>query len=284
VTDDKRRRFEKRSVAVSLSRHLGIAITGLLIPTALSMAITPNAKDVNKQSRGVSVVLLSLYGLYLYSEWRTYTLLGFQLAESREAAKEAREARERAKKGIVPSRAFAFIGAEAAAIGRPNIDQERPPIPPPPPRDFLLNPKADEVDDDEEYRLPQLHVWISVIMLIVMAALLALHILFISDSVQGISENTGMSQEFIGLIMLPFLGVDSTLLHLDNRAHSEETTRTTLGLGLQTVLFIMPFFVLVSWIAGIEDMNLLFSTFEVTVLFPAMLIVQASIEETDKGW
>lgn len=78
LTNDSRHRFQKKSVAVSLSKHLSIALTGLIIPTALSMATTPHTatENVLKQSRGVSVVLLSLYGLYLYSEWRVYSLLG----------------------------------------------------------------------------------------------------------------------------------------------------------------------------------------------------------------
>jgi calcium/proton exchanger cax len=115
-------------------------------------------------------------------------------------------------------------------------------------------------------------------------ALLGLHIQFISDSVQGIAHERGLSEEFIGLILLPMLGVDSTLLHLDNRYDSEAATQATFGLGLQTILFMTPLLVFASWIAGIEGMDLLFSSFEVTVLFPAVLVVQASIEENDKGW
>jgi hypothetical protein len=31
-------------------------------------------------------------------------------------------------------------------------------------------------------------------------------------------------------------------------------------------------------------MDLFFSSFKVTVLFPAVLVVQSSIEENEKGW
>jgi len=44
-----------------------------------------------------------------------------------------------------------------------------------------------------------------------------------------------------------------------------------------------PLLVFVAWITGIDVIDLLFSPFEVTVLFPAVLVVQASIEENDKG-
>lgn len=121
-------------------------------------------------------------------------------------------------------------------------------------------------------------------MLFITGALLTLHVLFISDSLEAFSVKIGTSKEFIGLILLPLLGLDSTLLHLDNRHDNGAVVQTTLGLGLQTILSMTPLVVLISWVAGIENIDLLFSAFEVTVLFPAILIVQSSIEETDNGW
>ncbi|RFU23887.1 hypothetical protein B7463_g12454, partial [Scytalidium lignicola] len=87
--------------------------------------------------------------------------------------------------------------------------------------------------------------------------------------VPGFAKDKRLSLEFIGLILLPMLGVDSTLLHLDNSYNSDAATQATFGLG---------------WAAGIDEMDLLFSSFKVTVLFPAVVVVQASIEENDKGW
>ncbi|PQE14368.1 ca2+:h+ antiporter protein [Rutstroemia sp. NJR-2017a BBW] len=246
VTDDRRRRFQKKSIAISLSKHLGIAVTGLLIPTTLTMATSPTASDINKQSRGVSVVLLSLYCLYLYSEWKTYVLLGLQAAETEKRAKEAREAKERAEKGSSLAFGLAYTGFVATAFTRPKTESAERARPSTPqvrgPEPTIFNPYEEE--EEEEERRPQLHFWISITMLLVMGVLLALHVLFISDSIQGSAEETGLSLE-----------------------------------GLQTILFMMPLLVLVSWCAGIEDMNLLFQPFEVTVLFPAVVVVQASIEE-----
>lgn len=275
VTNDARHRFQKRSIAVSLSKHLGIAITGLLIPTALSMVTAPDTTDVVKQSRGVCVVLMSLYGLYLYSEWSEYSLLGLQNSES---------IKKRGKALVITDGhlavAVAVIGGTMAAHGRPTVSVKRKP--PPEPEDPIMNPKANTGGEKE--RMMQLHFWVCVGMLILAGALLALHILFISDSVKGIAQERDLSEEFIGLILLPMLGVDSTLLHLDNRYDSDAATQATFGLGLQTILFMTPLLVFISWIAGIDGMDLLFSPFEVTILFPAVLVVQASIEENDKGW
>lgn len=60
------------------------------------------------------------------------------------------------------------------------------------------------------------------------------------------------------------------LLHLDNRYDNETVANTSLDFGLQTILFVTPLMVLVGWASGIEHMDLLFSSFEVTVLFPAV--------------
>lgn len=174
----------------------------------------------------------------------------------------------------------------AAAPGRPQVRAPEK-VRGPEPReggDKIIDINAMNKEEEPGEREPEFHVWLSIALLFIMGALLALHILFISDSLVGFIQETGTSQEFVGLILLPILGLDSTLLHLDNRYDNETVAQTTLGLGLQTILFITPLMVLIGWAAGIQDVDLLFSQFDVTVLFPAILVVQASIEENDKGW
>jgi Ca2+:H+ antiporter len=283
VTNDSRHRFQKKSLAVSLSKHLGIAVTGLIIPTALSLVSTTNHSNIAKQSRGISIVHLALYCLYLYSEWRVYSLLGLgALMDSKD--------KKKALKGYVDaSGGHVKFGLKLAALliaapGQPRTEAQRKlPVPVEGVSELMDTygvPEKEDLGDKE----PQLHFWLSIALLFIMGALLALHILFISDSLSGFGAKTGTSEEFIGLIMLPILGLDSTLLHLDNRYDNETVANKPLGLGLQTILFMTPLMVLVGWAAGIENMDLLFSSFEVTVLFPAVLVVQASIEENDKGW
>lgn len=281
LTNDARHRFQRKSIAVSLSKHLSIAITGLVIPTALSMVSDPSSSgDIAKQSRGVSIVLLTLYGIYLYSEWRVYSLLG--LLDSKDDKKVGKGFMLKAG-GHIPF-ALSIAGIIAAAPGRPTM-KLRASEPEEGDGEYIFNSKAYEESEAEvKEKEPQLHFWVSVALLLLMGSLLALHILFISDSLHGFAEHTGTSMEFIGLILLPILGLDSTLLHLDNRYDNETVAQTTLGLGLQTILFMIPIVVLVGWAAGIEGVDLLFSSFEVTVLFPAVLVVQASIEENEKGW
>ncbi|TVY24145.1 Ca(2+)/H(+) antiporter [Lachnellula hyalina] len=283
LTNDSRHRFQKKSVAVSLSKHLSIALTGLIIPTALSMVTSPNTTDILKQSRGVSFVLLGLYGLYLYSEWQVYSLLGLMnLVDSKDDKKVGKG--YIALSGGHVKFSLSLAGFLAAAPGRPRIPGRVKELDRPENYDELIDINALNKDEENVEKEPQLHFWNCVLLLFVMGALLALHILFISDSLVGFTQETGTTEEFIGLILLPILGLDSTLLHLDNRSNNETVAQTTLGLGLQTILFMMPLVVLVGWAAGIEGVDLLFSPFEVTVLFPAVLVVQSSIEENDKGW
>ena len=159
VTNDDRHRFQKRGIAISLSKHLGIAITGLLIPTALSMVTAPDATDVVKQSRGVCVVLICLYGLYLYSEWSEFSLLGLQSSDDK----------KKRGKGLVITEghlavALAVIGGTMAAHGRPHIEREPPPPPPREGRDELMNTEAGSEVKEREL---QLHFLVSVAMLLI---------------------------------------------------------------------------------------------------------------------
>ncbi|CZR60434.1 uncharacterized protein PAC_10330 [Phialocephala subalpina] len=245
LTNDSRHRFQKKSLAVSLSKHLSIALTGLIIPTALSIITTPDNTNVLKQSRGVSVVLISLYGLYLYSEWRVYSLLGLMsLVDSKDDKKVG--------KGFIALSgghvkfAMSLAGMIAAAPGRPAMRSRVKE--PEPPEDELIDINAMNEKEDVGEKEPQPHFWLSISLLFIMGALLALHILFISDSLVGFTQETGTSEESLG-----------------------------------TIMFMTPLMVLIGWAAGIPGVDLLFSPFEVTVLFPAVLVVQSSIEENDKG-
>jgi len=226
LTNDSRHRFQKRSIAVSLSKHLGITITGLLIPTALSMVTAPNTTDIVRQPRGVCIVLMILYGLYLYSEWSEYSLLCLQSSES---------IKKRGKALVIIQGhlvvAVAVIGGTMAATGRPTPTVKRKPRPEPTKLEDPIMDTTANTEGPKEREL-QLHFWVCVGILILVGGLLALHVLFISDSIKEISNERGISEEFIGLILLPLLGVDSTLLHLDNRYDSDATTQAIFGLGL----------------------------------------------------
>lgn len=240
------------------------------------MVTSPNTTDVLKQSRGVAIVLLVLYGLYLYSEWRVYSLLGLIGSKN---DKEVGKGYIALSGGHVKF-AMSLAGIIAAAPAHPTRVKEVKKQGLQEVYDELISNALKRVGETE----PQLYLWLSVLLLFIMGVLLALHILFTSDNLVGFIQETGTTEEFVGLILLPILGLDSTLLHLDNRYDNETVAKTTLGLGLQTILFMTPLMVLIGGAAGIEGVDLLFSPFEVTVLFPAVLVMQSSIEGNDKGW
>lgn len=56
------------------------------------------------------------------------------------------------------------------------------------------------------------------------------------------------------------------------------------GSSMQVALFIIPFLVIVGWGMDIEAMNLSFDTFQVAVLFVAVLLVNYLIADGKSHW
>lgn len=56
------------------------------------------------------------------------------------------------------------------------------------------------------------------------------------------------------------------------------------GSSMQVALFIIPLLVIIGWGMGIDEMNLSFDTFQVAVLFVAVLLVNYLIADGKSHW
>lgn len=56
------------------------------------------------------------------------------------------------------------------------------------------------------------------------------------------------------------------------------------GSSMQVALFIIPLLVIIGWGMGIDKMNLAFDTFQVAVLFVAVLLVNYLIADGKSHW
>lgn len=109
--------------------------------------------------------------------------------------------------------------------------------------------------------------------LIVMVTIL---LYFISEklvaSINNIVLNYKISQEFIGIILIPLLGsfgenASSIVCALENKI--DASLETAIGSSIQITMFVIPILIISSAIMGI-DINLLFSTFQIIIMSIAM--------------
>ncbi|KAK6593557.1 Vacuolar calcium ion transporter 1 [Botrytis cinerea] len=143
-------------------------------------------------------------------------------------------------KGAVP-RGIAEAGA-VAGLGRTNITES-----PPPPSDELVDSNAFEIVKEDLAR--------------VAALCLPCHTDFF-----GLTEKANVPRDFIGMIRLPILSNDVMAIQRASKDKMDIAIQSALGKNIQTALVVAPTLVLVGWIMGLDDVNLLFDGFQVSAL------------------
>ncbi|KIW11289.1 calcium/proton exchanger [Exophiala spinifera] len=115
----------------------------------------------------------------------------------------------------------------------------------------------------------------AVILLLVSTGLVALCAEFLVGSIDYLISSSGVSQAFIGLIILPIVGNAAehvTAVTVAAKNKMDLAINIALGSSIQIALFITPLMVILGWIIG-TDMSLYFSLFETISLFASALIV-----------
>lgn len=151
--------------------------------------------------------------------------------------------------------------------------QEVPPSATPLPHLFPAQVVEDIKDDEIESK--HLSRTSAVLLLLVSTALVALCADFLVDSIDYLVENTGVSQAFIGLIVLPIVGNAAehvTAVTVASKNKMDLAIGVALGSSIQIALFVTPVIVLLGWCIDV-NMSLYFSLFETVSLFASAFIV-----------
>ncbi|GAM84155.1 hypothetical protein ANO11243_021480 [Dothideomycetidae sp. 11243] len=113
------------------------------------------------------------------------------------------------------------------------------------------------------------------VLLLVSTALVAVCAEFLVDSIPGMLSNSTISQEFVGLIILPIVSNAAehfTAVTVAAKNKMDLAIGVSVGSSIQISLFVTPFIVILGWIIG-RDMTLYFSLFETVCLFVTVFVV-----------
>lgn len=130
-----------------------------------------------------------------------------------------------------------------------------------------------EAEDEEEE--PLMSRTAAIMLLLISTALVAVCADFLSGAIEPMVENTGVSQAFIGLIILPIVGnaaehVTAVTVAMKNKM--DLAIGIAVGSSIQIAIFITPFIVILGWIMG-KPMTLYFNIFETVALFVTAFVV-----------
>lgn len=249
-------------VAQTAASLLALAVASLIIPTAFHAWSGAGTVGIAPLSRGTSIILLFVYGCYLFFQLKSHTEI-----YNRPSPK-VEKRRQKVSEGDA-SRGLAQIGKMTATMGGQNAQQM----------------KIHEEDDEEEQ--PQLSIWVAVLTLAISTAFVALCAEFMVGSIDALTERGGISKTFVGLILLPIVGnaaEHATAVTVACKDKMDLSIGVAVGSSMQIALLVLPLIIVIGWIMGLEDMTLYFDAFQVILLFVSVLLVNYLIADGKSHW
>lgn len=122
---------------------------------------------------------------------------------------------------------------------------------------------------------PEMSRTSAVMMLLISTGLVAVCADFMSDAIEPLVDRTGISQAFIGLIILPIVGNAAehvTAVTVAAKNKMDLAIGVAVGSSIQIAIFVTPFIVILGWIMG-KDMSLYFNIFETVSLFVTAFVI-----------
>ena len=217
-------------------------------------------------SRGTSVILLFVYAAFLLFSLKTHASV-FNLP-SRQSQKRASMKLFATDKKLQGDRLIIIRRRGTESLAEPSSEQN----------------EEENKKDGGEAKQAWLSKWQALIVMLITTVILAFNLKFATDSLEGLMQNAGLGQTFIGMILLPLLGNDITPLAAALNDNMDLCISTTLGKCLQNSIVVVPMMVILGWIMDIDAMSLEFDGFEVALLFILMISIISIIKGGQSNW
>ncbi|KAF5127514.1 Vacuolar calcium ion transporter [Metarhizium anisopliae] len=268
-----------RTAAHMASNLLSLSATSLLIPTASHLLDQAEGRDLLRQSRGVSIVLLVVYACFVFCEhWTHWEIFSREVAD-------------------VPARPFPFnpisyyrssrtlahndAAAEAKEEGPVRAAAAGQVRSASPSSRVHGGAGGESLPDEDE---PRLHLVTAILLLAGSTVLLYYHIDYSVQSIDALTRAIHLSKTFVGLVLFPLANVDYHPIMLAIDGKLGQTVTQTVGKSIQTALLVMPLIVLVAWIWGLGEVTLVFNGFEVVSLFASVLLLNVLMVDAKLHW
>ncbi|KAI0017183.1 Sodium/calcium exchanger protein-domain-containing protein [Xylariomycetidae sp. FL0641] len=276
--------FFNTTVAQTSASLLALAVASLIVPTVFSHTPEFNQTDniyrltagsLASLSHGVAIILLIVYACYLFFQLKTHSDV-FNEESQKVAPKDIFKSGKAPPKEYPVASGMFQVGGALSAPAAHNRDEDGKPC--------AIRSSLDEEEDEEEE--PQLHFWVALAQLLISTVIIAV---CSEGMVSGIEYITaeGVSEEFVGLILLPIVGnacEHATAVTVAIKDKMDLAIGVAIGSSMQVALFLIPLLVIIGWGIGNEDMTLAFDTFQIVVLFVSVLLVNYLIGDGKSHW
>jgi len=144
----------------------------------------------------------------------------------------------------------------------------------------------EDEDGEEEEDPPDLSPCFAAVLLGCMTVVTTFSTDFLIHSIRGTVESWSVSEEFIGIIMLPIIGNAAehyTAITVAARNKMDLSLGVAAGSSCQMALLVTPFTVLVGWAFGM-DMSLDFHSFQLAVLMLSVFLTTTILGNGTSNW
>lgn len=127
----------------------------------------------------------------------------------------------------------------------------------------------------------------SFLVLLAATAGVALMSEFLVGSVEATAETWGMTEVFVGVILVAIVGnaaEHSTAVLVAMKNKMDLAMNIAVGSGIQVALFIAPLLVFLSYVIGPHPMNLEFTPFEVIAVMMSVIVVNLVAYDGESHW
>ncbi|KIK63139.1 hypothetical protein GYMLUDRAFT_41459 [Collybiopsis luxurians FD-317 M1] len=248
------------AVATQLnSSLLTLSVIAVLLPAAFHFNVNTSAdnadadegQDILKVSHGVAIILLFIYFSYLFFQLYSHATLY--------SDETAIQSTPYAKKKDTDPTANADLEQNQATVEKP---------------------------EEEEEESPQMSLFTTIVLLVIVTVLVAVTAEWLVDSIDGLTSTGKISEEFVGIILLPIVGNAAEHVTAVTVSVKDKLTLSlgvAVGSSIQIALFVIPLIVTLGWILG-KPMTLLFDPYESITLFLAVLTVNYCVQDGKSNW
>ncbi|PBK75605.1 calcium/proton exchanger [Armillaria solidipes] len=259
------------------SSLLAISVIAVLLPAAFHFSVVNNTQndetsDILNVSHGTSIILLFIYISYLvfqlFSHASLYADEGEDMIKSTHYGTKKRKIEQ-----AIELQTGTVSSATSTAVAHRQADN--------------CDIESGSADlKEEEAEQPQLSVWVTVGLLTVVTVLVAVTAEWLVDSIDGMTSNSPISKEFVGMILLPIVGNAAehvTAVTVSVKDKLNLSLGVAVGSSIQIALFVIPFIVTLGWIMG-KPLTLLFDPYESVAMFLAVLTVNYVVQDGKSNW
>jgi len=267
----KEQNFNAHIAAIDSSLLL-MAVLGLTIPAAFSSTMSNDCRvpckvpDIVTLSHFTALMLFFLYGMLLVFQLKTHTHLMDAAAEAYRGG------------GGEEGGGNSGSGGEEGAIASDQEGERQ--------LQSLLSRETIIFESETHPEEATMTLRGSIVMLTITTLLVALCSELLVDSLEAVSKSWGLSEVFIGLILLPIIGnaaEHATAITVAMKGKMDLALGVALGSSVQIALCVVPALCLVGWILQ-KPLTLDFHPFETIVLVVSVLVVTSTVRQGTSTW